>query len=280
MHQEILDYYKGLGISEQTLSFLQKELRVPQARLTALARPRRLDAVREALTWGKGPSQEERKTTALYVFGEYSVAVAKPGKEAHPDYKGCRHYITGEKTNNPNDMLPHILKSGEKFGDNLTFTDVFEKIEKLIRADLFGLELIGSLLFRAAFMLDVNSCDGNWRYTLSDNVAKILEKRIPDVSGIPVRVFLHFLEVLSLNEDVKMYTLGYDDFKKDYGRINTLLTFVHLIAVFLGRRSISKFAGSLARPPSGVAPIPKTKAKEYFPLLSPEELPNGITFDF
>jgi hypothetical protein len=226
--------------------------------------------VNEALSFEKGPSQQDRRITSLYRFGEYSIVIAKPGKEAHPTYKGCRHYITGEKTNNPNDMLPHILKSGKKFDKDLTFEEVFTRIEHLMHADLLGLELIGSLLFRAAFMLDHSkNHNGNWRYTPPNNVIKILEDEVPFISELPTHIFLHLLEVLSLNEDVKMYTLGYDDFKRDYGRINTLLTFAHLIAVFLNRRSISKFAGSLARPPSGIAPLPKTKAPIYFPLLSP-----------
>ena len=99
----------------------------------------------------------------------------------------------------------------------------------------------------------------------------MLEKRISLVTEIPIRVFLHLLVVLSLNEDIKMYTLGYDDLRQDYGRINTMLTFAHLIAVLLNRTPLSKFAGAFARPPSGMAPMPKTKgAIECFPLLSPD----------
>ncbi|MDP3990703.1 MAG: hypothetical protein Q8P63_00110 [Candidatus Nealsonbacteria bacterium] len=62
---------------------------------------------------------------------------------------------------------------------------------------------------------------------------------------------------MALNEDVKVHTLGYEDAQYDYGRINTLLTFAHLIAVLLNRRSLARFAGAFARPPSGMASIPK-----------------------
>ena len=88
-----------------------------------------------------------------------------------------------------------------------------------------------------------------------------------------IKIFLHFLEILSLNEDIKTSYGGYSDFKKDYGRINTLLTFVHLITVLLNRRSLAKFAGNFARPPSGMAPIPKTERGGIFksyPLLNPD----------
>ena len=266
--ESILQQYKKLGISSKVLHLVNKELKLPNERLTPFARARRQEALKEALSWKKGPDQKNRNVTKLYSIKEYTIAIAKPGKEAAPEYKGCRHYKTHVKTNNPNDMLPMILKSGEKFGKDLTFEGMFEKIETLMRADLFGLELMGSLLFRAAFMLDhKKDKNGNWRYEPPEDVLEILEKRIPVVSEIPIRVFLHFLEVLSLNEDIKVYTLGHDDFK-DYGRINTLLTFTNLIAVLLNRRSLSKFAGGFARPPSGMSPIPKTKVAEFFPLLS------------
>lgn len=137
-------------------------------------------------------------------------------------------------------MLPLILKSGEMVDKNLTFDDMFERIEKLMHSDLFGLELFGMLLFRAAFMLDHSKKEGKfWRYEPPVVSTEILVKRMPVISKIPTKAFLHFLEVLSLNEDVKMYTLGYPEFKLDYGRINTLLTFVHLVAVLLNRKSVS-----------------------------------------
>lgn len=274
------EYYYNLGISKKILQLLNKELKLQSYnRLSSFARQRRIEALYEALSWEKGSSQENRKVNNLYKLEDYIVGVAKPGKEAAPDYKSCRHYITHEKTNNPNDMLPFILKSGGVLGENMTFAGMFERLEKLIRADMFGLELIGTLLFRAAFMLDhKKNCEGNWRYFPPEDVMKIIDKKIQFVSEFPVRVFLHFLEVLSLNEDVKIHTLGYNDLPHDYGRINTLLTFAHLIAVFLNRRSLAKFAGGFARPPSGMAPLPKTKiALECFPLLSVDLITENIS---
>lgn len=272
MDTKILQQYKEQGITKETLNLINKKLRLPNERLTPFARPRRLEALNEALKWEKGPDQKNRKITELYFLNEYTIAIAKPGKEAAPDYKGCRHYINHEKTNNPNDMNPQILKSGKKLDKDFTFQNMFEKIEKLMHSDLFGLELMGMLLFRAAFMLDHKKNENeNWRYNPPEEILEILEKRIPFVDEIPIRVFLHFLEVLSLNEDVKVHTLGYEGLPQDYGRINTLLTFTNLIAVLLNRVSIAKFAGSFARPPSGMAPIPKTEKGgifDNFPLLS------------
>ena len=51
-------------------------------------------------------------------------------------------------------MNPHILFKGKKIEKDLTFQEIFEEIEKMKRADLFGLELFGMMIFRMAFMLD------------------------------------------------------------------------------------------------------------------------------
>lgn len=269
-----LAYYHKLGVSTEVLRKINQELRLPEKGITALARERRKEAVAEALTFEKGESQERRKKTVLYTLGEYTVVVAKPGKEAAPDYKSARHYKTHEKTNNPNDMLPMILKNGKPIEKNLTFGEMFERIESLMRGDLWGLELLGMLLFRGALMLDHHkNAQGMWRYAPAPFSLAQLQERIPKVDGIPTQVLLYFLETLGLNEEVKVYTLGHNDFKHDYGRVNTLLTFSHLIAVFLQRRSIAAFAGAFARPPSGMSPIAKTKKGNlfmYYPLLSPE----------
>jgi hypothetical protein len=107
---EVLAYYKNLKIPEQTLKKLNQIIKLPNFSLSKFATPLRLEAVNEALKWKKGYDQENREVTKLYFVREYTAAIAKPGKEAAPDYKGCTHYITREKTNNENDMNPHIKR--------------------------------------------------------------------------------------------------------------------------------------------------------------------------
>ena len=127
------------------------------------------------------------------------------------------------------------------------------------------------LIFRMAFMSDHQNQEGKWRYIPPKGALSILKKRLPGIGGVPVDVFLYFLDILALNEDVKMHTLGHENAQHDYGRVNTLLTFTHLVAVLLNRRSLAKFAGAFARPPSGMAPLPKIKGLfETYPLLSPD----------
>lgn len=265
-------FYLRLGISEKDINTINKELSLTAGlKLSPFARLRRAEMLMEAISFPKGKNQEKRKITEIYKSGDFVVAVGKPGKEASPDFKR-KHYITGKTTNNPNDMNPLIMKRGVKIGNDLTFEAMFEQIEHLMRADIFGLEILGMLIFRMAFMLDhKQNQNGKWRYEPPKECLNILKKRLPEVGGVPVDVFLYFLDILALNEDVKMHTLGHENAKHDYGRINTLLTFAHLIAVLLNRRSLAKFAGAFARPPSGMAPLPKIKGLfETYPLLSPD----------
>jgi len=268
--EALLKEYLKLNVSLDILKLVNHELKITEKRLTLCAMNRRLEAVNEAIGWRKGKGQDNRVEKVLYIVGNNSIAIAKPGKEAAPEYKGCKNYVTGEKTNNPNDMLPIIYVNFKKLENNLDFTKMFDKLETLIRADLFSLELLGMVLFRAAFMIDhYKDKEGHWRFKPLDKIIVLINAKIPFITDMPTELFLYFLEVLGLNEDVKMYTLGHNNFKEDYGRVNTLLTLSHLISVFLGKRSISKFAGALTRPPIGVAPLPKTKVFEYYPLLDP-----------
>ncbi len=271
MTKEDLNYYRKLNISLESLKLVNDKLKLSDKRLTASAKEKREEFVSEAISWNSGPDQENRVYTEVYSSGDYSIGVGKPGKEASPDYKGFRNYKTGIKGNNPHDMNPHILLNGKKIEKDATFEEIFGEIEKMKQDDLFGLEIFGTLLYRMAFMLDhkLNE-NGNWRYSPSEDIISLLEERIPKISEKPMKTFLYFLDILGLNEDIKV-TEGGHGVSQDYGRINTLLSFCHLVAVILERKPLYKFAGQFSRPPSGMAPIPKTERGgifKSFPLLS------------
>jgi len=250
-----------------TLKELAGTLKMPETTLGKFAAPVRAQSMSEAMGWAKGPSQTERYFHELYTYDIYSVGVEKPGKEAAPDYDRCRTK-DGLQTNNPNDMLPCVYVSGKKRDRDLTFVDIFEQLERMMREDQTALELIGCLLFRSGFMLDhANASTGGLRYHPPAAALRVIEERMPEIGGLPAEVFLYYLDVLALNEDVKYETLGYNVATQGYGRRNNLLTCAHLIAVLLNRASLFKFAGSLARPPPGVAPMAQKAGREYFPLL-------------
>ena len=101
---------------------------------------------------------------------------------------------------------------------------MFEQIEHLMHADMFGLELLGMLIFRMAFMLNHQrkKCSRKLSDIPPSQSMLVLNKRLPKVGDVSQKNILYFLDVLALNEDVKVHTLGHENAKYDYGRINTL----------------------------------------------------------
>lgn len=248
------------------------ELRLPAAKLGTISLPRRLAAITEAVSWPRGTA-EVPEWTRVWHAGQYSVCLGKPGKEAS---------WSPPKTN-ANDMIPAIYRGATRLDYLPTFGALWREIETLSKAiGASSAELVASLLFRAAFMLDhTQVAPGVWRYTPPERVVAEIEGATPLVhttagEELPVRAFLHLIEALSLNEDVKYYTLGEAQalgrgksrVQQGVGRRNNLLTCAHIVAVILGRRSVIDFGESMSRG-RGVAPLLPPAARASFPLLGP-----------
>ncbi len=231
------------------------------------AKVRKMVRINEAIAWPAGTSQVNKAYQAIWAGNQYEVRLGKPGKEAEPTYDACR-YKDGHKGNNPNDMWPCIWDGKRIIDKSATFTDVFDELQALIRTEPVCLELIACLLFRSAFMIDhIDIGGGRWRYHPPRYVVDLIAQYAPSAYGVPTEVFLHYLDALAWNEDVKYHTLGYDITKGGTGRENNLLTCVNIIGVFLDKIPLSKFAGAFARPPVGISAISRKKALEVFPLL-------------
>jgi len=225
----------------------------------------RKKAYDEAVSWNSG-TISDKKTHEMYKYSNFEIVLRKPGKESPSDYNRCT-YKGGKKGNNPNDMTPTLLKDGEVHENKFGFDNIFEMIHSI--KDNRALEVLGAILFRMAYMLEYKeNKEENIRLNISEEGIKLLEEKCPLVKDIPIKVFLAMLEIISLNEDVKYHTLGYNDnFKNGAGKRNNLLTYVRLVAVLLERESFFSFAGSFARPPVGISSISNTKAFEIFPDL-------------
>lgn len=184
---------------------------------TKVAGKRRMDRVLEAISWDGGIEGEQKYYT-IFSEGEYSIRLGKPGKEASPTYVMCR-YQDGHRGNNPNDMRPSIFKNEERQNERVaSFTNIFDELQRLGRADEGALELIACLLFRSAYMVDHREVSpGIWRYEIPNEVLSAITDDLPTADGMPMKVFLHFLDALAWNEDVKYHTLGFP-IRLGYGR--------------------------------------------------------------
>ncbi len=245
-----------------------KELRISseEKSLNKIALPIIEDTIKEAISFKKGKLETSKIPTSLYEKDNFLISVEKPGKEV---FLNTVKYKNGSLGNNPNDMTPVINIDNSRFPKNLTFDDIFQVFEGFIHEENLNLlEVIASLMFRQAFMLDHKKKDGVWRLKIPDATANYLKSNRPHINDLPILAFFYFLEALALNESVKYFSIGHS-IKGGVGRQNNLLTYCNLIAVFLGKVRISKFAGQLSRPPTGVSPISQKAAREFFSPLHP-----------
>jgi len=227
---------------------------------------KRLARVQEAILW-PGATQDNPIYKTIWESGGYEIKLGKPGKEAPIGYDRCR-YHDGHRGNNPNDMKPVIFYNGVLLDNKIaSFTDIFDELQSLHDVSVAAAELMAAILFRSAYMIDHKEVSpGIWRYELSEEIISMISNEVSEIDGMPMIVFLNFLDALAWNEDVKYHTLGYN-IKSDYGRRNNLLTCVNVIAVLLNKVRISKFAGSFSRPPAGISAISKKEALKQFIVL-------------
>lgn len=254
----------ALGFEVLKLPFNKDNNRIfPYIRDISMSR--RKESVDEAISFKPGKNQEERVFTDLYSENKFRISVGKPGKEAAEGYNGSRGV-------NKNDMSPTLFVNNKPSENRFSFDGIFEMLYEVSKINIGALEVIGCILFRAAYMLDHEKINGKWRLVIPKEVILSIEKNTPVIRNIPIKVFIFMLEIIALQEDVKYYTLGMnDDLKDGTGRRNNLLTYCMLIGVLLERQSFAKFCGSFARPPVGISTLTQKTTLETFPALNPFE---------
>lgn len=205
---------------------------------------KRMKRISEALNWKSG-TFEDKIYTSFWEEGSLKIALGKPGKESQDSYSGDI---------NQHDMRPDIFDNGINRKKAATFGDVVYELEKVSEKNNYCVELLGALMFRSAFLLDhVEIKEGVVRYMPSEEVIKYINERVPTIYGISPLGFLHYIDAIALNEDVKYYCKGRNLEKESVGAKNNYLTYVKLIAVITGEIPVSSIANQLLR--SGVATI-------------------------
>ncbi len=228
------------------------------------AKTLRTKSIDDAIALQGGPSQNARIFHKLWTGNNYEVGVGKPGKEVN------------RKDVNINDMWSYMKKGDDFEPKSASFKDIFHELEHMGNKNKYSLELLACLLVRSALMLDHEIQDGRVVYKPSTQILKEIEKDIASLFGVPLEVFLQYLDTIALNEDVKYYTKGRARGKlygSQAGRPNNLLTCAHLIAVLLGRSGLVDFAYGFSQQ-RGVSALSSKKIKECFPWLN--DKPNGI----
>ena len=171
--------------------------------------------------------------------------------------------------NNPNDMRPTVFIDEEERTFDGSFDHVFNFFQDVSKVDDETLNVLGCLMFRNALLVDHILIDGHYRYCPPQEAIALIQSRFPKYDGIPTEVYIHYLEAIAWNEDVKYSTLGYD-VNQGTGRTNNMKTYAHIIAVLLGKASLSKLCSQFSRPPVGVSAIPNVTAQIAFPFLNLE----------
>jgi hypothetical protein len=230
------------------------------------------ELIEEFVNYEKGESLENQNLIELYHFENYTICGGKPGKEfTSQNIK----YADGHKANNPHDMTPRIFKNGNLVRYDGSFEEIFKQFVR-IHASIEALQIFGALLYRNAFLLDhKRNEDGKWRYSPSQSAITKIKETCSTFLTLPIEVFLYYLEMIALNEDIKYQTLGYE-LKKGFGRKNNLLTYANLVNAILQKHYMSEenfllgfmsFAGRLTSPPAGLNPITNKQAFISFPFL-------------
>lgn len=248
-------------------------LELPSGKLGPFAKARRLDSIREAIGWPKGPTQDKQVATCVFSFDDTSgdrweVLLAKPGKEAFQI-----------RRTNPNDMYPIIRRSGVDIPYGEAFAGIWNEIEKVSErpGGNFACELISRFVVASAYMVaheETAPGSGVWRISTDSSMQRVysdLEMYAPMTThiqgNIPLRVFLNLIEAIALQEDVKYYTINGNQLKGNQGRVNNLLTTAGLIRYLGGLEQISWIVGGLSRRPPGVLVLSQEELRKLFPPI-------------
>ena len=209
--------------------------------------------------------QEKEKQIIFKVFpSQEQLCLQYPGKESVPASDKPR----------PWDFRPKLFSVTEQTSQNdLSFTDLWEDLDKQLEntKSKSAWRTLSILLYRMAFMVD-HALDENtrqyqvkyiqneevitetseelnelYRYNPPVEAIKFITPSIPKICNMDLKVFLHYLELITWNEDCKYYYPGYEKARDNprrngqprippwinqTGRVNTLLTIINFISFF------------------------------------------------
>ena len=183
---------------------------------------KREDRIQEALSIKFLNPNEPIKFVVDNIQNGIEVYFLKPGKE----------YFRPKKKR-LNDMSPNV---GELF-TNFSFADIWQLLCKLRNTiSLDNYKKLSAILYRVAYLIDFTNNNGKVRFSPSTELLNEIQEIQTEVDDknleVNILAFIHFLDVLGWNEDVKYHTEEYAGEIKSYnfgrGRINTILSCISI----------------------------------------------------
>lgn len=246
-----------------------KNGKISPALLKRFNQTAKFERIEESISWPGGIDESSKIYETIWKKKGFSVALGKPGKEVFRKLKADKETGVLKGKINVNDMTPTMMGGDGIIAKPASFTEIFAEFIRLSETDKESLELLGCLFFRSAYLLDHKKENGSWRYSPDANVVNHIEKRIGHIAGLPIELFLHFLDALAWNEDTKYFTtMGREKLMDGVGRINNLLTCVHLITCLLDKTDFAGFLGKFAQM-RGVSVLSPATYIDALPHLQP-----------
>jgi len=187
---------------------------------------KRSKRILEAISWESGTLDNPVKHVVTILPNNVEVYFLKPGKE-----------VANVRRPNPYDMTPLVGRDGYR----LKFEDIWSYLSKIALVDFNSFKAVLTLIYRNAYMLDhVEKNGGIIRYEPNKDIMGCINSindqinnALGSVEPFGLLEFLHFLDILGWNEDMKYHVENSQPtFSGKYsfntGRINTLLTCIRV----------------------------------------------------
>lgn len=191
---------------------------------------KRAKRIKEAIAFKSGTIEKPEKHIISTFSKKKEAYFYKPGKE------------TQRVVPNIHDMFPNVGCNNKSETDGFSFEIIWEYLIKISIINQLTFKKILVLLYRLCFLLDHKEIEeGKIRYSpskeISDYISKIdfaLKEGFKDKfkkDEIGILEYLHFVDLLGWNEDVKYHTTNLqpdfeDSSRKNVGRINTIISII------------------------------------------------------
>lgn len=189
---------------------------------------KRIIRIKEALTFIYGTRDEPIKTVVAELSNGKEVCFYKPGKEAFRERP------------NINDMYPCILSNNVNEVDSFAFDDIWEYLIKISIINQLTFRKVLIVLYRICYFYDHKLINETMlRYQPNEEIFDYIQKLDFSLKegfedkfknhGLGLIEFLHFVDILGWNEDVKYNIIDSNPNigkNKRIGRVNTILSII------------------------------------------------------